>query len=553
MSELALFHHLHDYLAHHARTRGSQEAVVCGGTRLTYAELLARVHACASGLIAAGIQPGDRVATLCGMRSEYLIVFLATSMVGGVWMGLNPRYSLRELKHIIADGKPKLLFAAPRFAERDLKDEIVGLVADASGLERIIIFDGAAIEGDKFVSFAAFTAACCEPRELQRRSDARLGRDPVLLIYTSGTTGKPKGALLTHEGLIARALTQNRVWPCDPIRVVNHLPINHIGGVGFISIYCLIGGGTQFLDEKFEPGQFIARLTSDQITIWVSMPTIVLMVLDHPDFTPDRHPGLQWVVWSGAALPSSAIRTLRSIGCCLGSSYGLTESSGSVCYAESSLDDETLSRTIGRAVPAGEVRLADAEGNPVTPGLAGEIQLRPEWAMKGYLGREDASRDALTEDGFVRTGDIGREDENGCIELVGRLREMFKSGGYNIYPREIEIAIELHPLVASCAVVPMPDPLYQEVGLAFVQPTLQGQLDSAELRSWCAVRLANYKIPKQFRMVDQLPVLSIGKVDRHALRALAASSSYSNAAPETTLAAMAPDSKRATSVTRTAS
>lgn len=518
MPELVLLHHVHDYLVHQAHVRGSSEAVVCGDVRLTYAELLVRVRACAAGLIAAGIKPGDRVATLCGMRSEYLIVFLATSMVGGVWMGLNPRYSLDELEHIVADGRPKLLFAVTQFAKRDLAIQLRGLAASIASLERIVLLDHDASEDEKFISFSAFVGASRDPGELERRSDARSGRDPVLLIYTSGTTGKPKGALLTHEGLIARALTQNRVWPCDPIRVVNHLPINHIGGVGFISIYCLVGGGTQFLDERFEAGNFIARLAADRITIWISMPTIVLMVLAHRDFTLARCADLQWAVWSGAALPVSAIRTLRSIGCRLGSSYGLTESSGSVCYAESTLDDETLSRTIGRAVPAGEVRLMGTDGNPVASGAAGEIQLRPEWAMLGYLGRDDASRDALSSDGFVRTGDIGREDENGCIELVGRMKEMFKSGGYNVYPREIELTIESHPQVAACAVVPLSDPLYQEVGVAFVQPAPHGLLDPAELRSWCAARLANYKVPKQFRVVDRLPVLSIGKVDRRALR-----------------------------------
>jgi acyl-CoA synthetase (AMP-forming)/AMP-acid ligase II len=551
MSDLPLLHHIHDYLEYYARTRGSHEAVVCGDLRLTYAELLARVRACAGGLIAAGIQPGDRVASLCGMRFEYLVVFLATSMVGGVWMGLNPRYSLHELEHIVADGKPKLLFAVSRFAERDLTGDISALAANASELEQIVLLDDGTIEDQAFVSFAAFMRAGCEPGELRRRSDARFGRDPVLLIYTSGTTGRPKGALLSHEGLIARALTQNRTWPCEPIRVVNHLPINHIGGVGFISIYCLVGGGTQFLDERFEAGRFITRLAADRITIWIGMPTIVLMVLGHRDFAPARCADLQWVVWSGAALPASAIKTLRSIGCGLGSSYGLTESSGSVCYAESSLDDETLSRTIGRPVPAGEVRLADAEGNPVAPGLPGEIQLRPEWAMKEYLGRKDASRDALTKDGFVRTGDIGREDEQGCIELVGRLKEMFKSGGYNIYPREIETTIELHPQVAVSAVVPISDPLYQEVGIAFVQPTAHGRLDPAELRSWCAARLANYKVPKQFRVVDQLPVLSIGKIDRQALRALAATAANPKTIAETELAAAAPASPNAASSART--
>lgn len=517
MSDLPLLHHVHDYLLYHAESRGSQEAVIDGGRRLTYAALLARVRDCAAGLIAAGIQPGDRVAMLCGAQLEFLVVFLATSMVGGVWMGLNPRYRRDELEHIIADGKPRLLFAATRFAEMDLTPDIRALAAKAE-LERVVILDNDPVEDDVFVSFTAFTSVSYHTESLERRSHARSGRDPVLLVYTSGTTGKPKGALLAHEGLIARALNQNRMWPCDPIRVLNFLPINHIGGVGFISIYCLVGGGTQFLEAKFDARRFIAHLGDDRLTMWISVPTIVLMVLGHPDFSPARYRDLQWAVWSGGALPVSAIRSLRAIGCGLGSSYGLTESSGSVCYASSDLDDETLGRTIGRPVPPGEVRLADAHGQPVGTGTAGEIQLRPEWAMKGYLGLEDASREVLTEDGFIRTGDIGLADESGCIELVGRLKEMFKSGGYNVYPREVEMAVERHPRVAACAVVPVPHALYQEVGVAFVQPVDQAPLNLTELRDWCAQHLANYKVPKQFRLVNQLPTLSIGKIDRQALR-----------------------------------
>lgn len=520
MADVPLLHHVHDYLVHYARARGEEEAVVCGDERLTYTELLRRVRACAAALGAAGIRPGDRVATLCDMQLEYLILFLATSMVGAVWMGLNPRYRAQELEHILVDAGPRILFTLTRVPARDLAGDVRGLVAKATTIERVVALD-ADESGSGFETFPAFLASGSDLDAVELRAMARSGRDPVLLVYTSGTTGRSKGALLTHEGLIARAMTQNRMWPCAPIRVINYLPINHIGGVGFISLYCLVAGGTQFLNERFDPDQFLAQMQRERITIWIGLPTIFLMALERLAVTDMRVPDLQWVISSGAALPTSAIGTLRALEARIGTSYGLTESSGSVCYAPLDVDDDTLSRSIGRPVPDGEVRLADANGVPVERGAPGEIQVRPEWAMSGYLNRPDANRDVRTADGYVRTGDLGRQDENGCIELIGRLKEMFKSGGYNVYPREVEQAIEEHPDVAACAVVPIAHPLFQEVGVAFVQPAPDRAPQASTLREWCAARLANYKVPKQFRLVDQLPVLNIGKVDRVALRKLA--------------------------------
>jgi acyl-CoA synthetase (AMP-forming)/AMP-acid ligase II len=524
MPDLPCLHHIHDYLFYHAERQPGERALVCGGETTTYQELADRVQACAAALVTAGVRPGDRVAALCLMQTEFLVTFLATSMVGGIWMGLNPRYQARELDHILRDAQPVLLFTVTRPGGHDLAPELLELFAEIPGLDNVITLDepGAARFGratfSQFVATGDGPAAC---REAKERAAMRTARDPVLLVYTSGTTGRPKGALLTHEGLIGRAMTQARIWPCDPIRILNFLSINHIGGVGFISFYCLVGGGTQFLLPRFHPAEVATLLRSERITIWIGLPTIFLMVLEQPAFDPTNLPDLQWAVWSGAAMPLGSVKTLRAIGCRIGSSYGLTESSGSVCYASDDLSDEVLADSIGQPMPAGEARLADPAGRPVPRGEPGEIQVRPEWTMKGYLNLERESIEARTGDGFVRTGDIGVEDAAGNIKLVGRTKEMFKSGGYNVYPREVELAIEQHPQIAICAVVPVADPRYQEVGVAFVQCHGKTSLSAQDLRAWCAGRLANYKVPKQFHILDRLPMLSIAKVDRRALQTLA--------------------------------
>lgn len=522
MSDIPTLHRLHDYLRFYAERRGLHLAIRWAEGELNYASLLKVVEDCARAMIAAGVMHGDRVAVIGPARSEYWITFLATAMIGGVWVGINPRYRAPEILHVLTDAAPTLLFHIRRFEDDDLSALVDGLAEQIPSIRRRVTIGTATGEVNGFESFLD-TAFETTAETLRMRIDSTFADHPALLVYTSGTTGKPKGALLSHRGLVGRALVQNAMWPCDEIRTVNFLPINHIGCVGFISIYTLVGGGTQVLMERFRPEIFLHLVKREEITVWISLPTIILMVLESAAYEWGKLAPLRWIIWSGAALPRGLIAELRKCGSRLGASYGLTETTGSVSYLPADADDALLSRSIGRPVPPGEVRLADAEGLPVAPSTVGEVQVRPEWTMTGYHRLEAASREVRTPDGWLRTGDLGRADESGCIELVGRLKEMFKSGGYNVYPREVELAIESHPTVSLCAVVPIPDVRFQEVGVAYVQPKPGTSPSSIDILTWCRAHLANFKVPKHVRFLEQIPTLGVGKIDRQALRARAAS------------------------------
>jgi fatty-acyl-CoA synthase len=347
--------------------------------------------------------------------------------------------------------------------------------------------------------------------------------DAAMLVYTSGTTGRPKGAMLPHRGLVKCSEIQSRIWTADPLRILNNFPINHVGCVGDICCYVLVSGGTIIFMEQFEPKKILKTIEQERITAYGQIPAMFAMTLE----TGGRADGqtgsnadlssVQLIIWSGAAASRELILRLREICPRMSSSYGLTESVGSVTYVRDTEDLEILADTIGWPHPAFEFRLATPEGVPVPVGEPGEIQVRGDFIMLGYWNRPEATREAIDEQGWLHTGDLAVERPDGAIKLIGRLKEMFKSGGYNVYPREIEIALESHPAVRLAAVISVPDPLYVEVGHAFV--AADGVTDD-DLREHCRTRLANYKVPKRFTIASDLPLLPIGKIDKRALRAL---------------------------------
>ena len=489
--------------------------------RRTYGQVARDTRACAASLLKLGVRPGQCVAMLTTPRPEFLTVFLALSRIGATWIGLNPSYRQAELMHVVSDSEPTLLISLATHGPRDLGEEIVALAADTPTIRHVVAIDGPLPDAIPFAELLAEPSAATAA-ELDRTASSVNPDDTAVVIYTSGTTGNPKGAMISHRAFAVGCWLQAQRHYHDHPRTIANLPVDHVGGLmDQVGETLAMGGSIHFM-ERFSPQETLELLQTRRITMCGQIPTMFHMVVSLPEFDRADFSSLRRVGWGGAPMSRALVRRLRATGAQLGTVYGLTESCVAVAYNDDDADDATLAETVGRPDPRLELRIVDDDGREVEAGMPGEIQVRNPCLMSGYLHLPAETREAFTSDGFLRTGDIGVLRPDGNLKLVGRTKDMFKSGGYNVYPREIELVLESHPLVGMAAVISVSDPVYHEVGHAFVTAPDHVQPNSEDLQRWCRERLANYKVPKRIIIRDDLPLLPIGKVDKRALAAATA-------------------------------
>lgn len=523
---------LPEYVEHWARVTPEAVAFVDTGIAVSYRELRARMDEFAAALTCNGIGAGDRVAMLTNPRAEYWVCLLGSLRVGATWVGLNPRYQLDELLHVVGDSRPALLVGMPRSGERNLVPVLERLAEHVSAAGPVILKDAGLRGWDAFVATGA-DAISPEPRQ---------GLDPdtgALIVYTSGSTGRPKGAVLSNRALCASFRIQARHNAVESMRVVVNLPINHIGGVGDLCCTALVQGGTLLFQEQFNPEAIFDAIEGQGANTLMQVPSMLKILTSSPRWATADLSALQFIGWGGGALPIDTIVALRASGARLGTTYGMTEITGSVSYSQPSATDEALATTVGHPIEQIDLRLINEQDEPVGHGQEGEVAVRHPGMFVAYFGNPEATASAFTTDGYFRTGDVAVQLDNGALRLVGRRKEMYKSGGYNVYPREIELVLEECPGVAMAAVVPAPHELFGEVGVAFFEIDPAHPIDPDDLDRWCRARLANYKIPKQFHALEALPLLPIGKIDKLTLTRLAApadgSPDTSTEMPKTTL------------------
>lgn len=493
-------------------------AAVFGERPLSYAQLAVEVARCARGLLAYGIRRGDRIAMLATPRPEYLILFLACARIGALWLGLNPEHRLAEHRRILADAEPRLLFGFPRLRGRDRRADLAALRAEAACIQELVVFGNAEGFGTTYEAFAD-RGDGLPAGTYESAVDAVQPDDVALIVYTSGSTGEPKGAMITHRNLVHCARLQDRLFPVAPLTVLCNLPVSHVASTSDIVSHALVGGGTIVFQERFDPAEALALIERERITCLLQIPTMLQRLLALPDRPRYDSSSLRLIFFLGAPMPADQIAALGELGATIITGWGLTEASCSVTYTAPGDDLAVLAETAGRPAPGYEIRILGVEGKPAGPGEAGEVLVRGACVMAGYFRRPEASAATIDSEGWLHSGDLGRLDEVGRLRLMGRIKEMFKSGGYNIYPREIERVLEDHPSVALAAVVPVPDALYHETGCAFLLPKPGRSLAAEELIAHCRAQLANYKIPKRFVIREALPLLPIGKLDKAALRA----------------------------------
>ena len=509
-----------DYLYQHARTTPAQEAVGIGDNMQSYADLRESVEKCARALLALGIRKGDRVATLSPPHPDYLIILLATTAVGGIWLGLNPRYTRTELEHVITDSEPSVIFTRNRIGNRQYHDELHHICESVQSFKRLMVLDSDLLRpSDCSYSNFLLNGNNAGVADLADAQNDVTSMDAAFLVYTSGTTGKPKGAVLHHYGAIRHAHVQMSLRSKGAVSMINPYPINHIAGIIACSVYCLVAGGTGHYLEKYEPEAVLRTIAEKRISVWGGVPVMLQQVLDHPDFPATDLSSIREISCSGGTASKPLLeRLVREICPAITTMYALTEAAGAATAIPSTDDIDLLAESVGKPLNDCEFRLVGEHGRVVRKGEPGEILIRGPFIMKEYWRLPEATGQAIDSEGWLHTKDVGVERDDGNIVLVGRLSDMYKSGGYNVYPKEVEQVLEAHPAVNLVCVVGAPDQVYGEVGYAFVTLAPGQSADDQSLLDHCRQYLANYKIPKHVAIETSLPLLPNNKPDKRKLK-----------------------------------
>ncbi|WP_328476718.1 long-chain fatty acid--CoA ligase [Streptomyces sp. NBC_00377] len=482
---------LAQFLVETAQRRPGSPALRLGEQVISYAELDDRSARAAALLRAEGVRPGDRVALMLPNVPEFVVLYYGILRAGGIVVPMNPLLKTRESAYHLDDSGAVLLFEWHR--------------APGEGAQ------GAAAAGVRHLSVepAAFAALLAGHRPLTEVTGS--GADDVaVLLYTSGTTGRPKGATLTHAGLRhnteVNAVHVQRITPQDV--VVGCLPLFHIFGQICTMSAAVRAGASLTLIPRFEPQAVLDAVVRDRATVFEGVPTMYAALLQHPSQV--DLPTLRLCISGGASLPVEVLHGFeRRFGCAVLEGFGMSETSPVVTFNHP--DRPRKAGSIGTPIRDVEVRLLDAKGHEVAPGEIGELVVRGPNVMKGYWNRPEETAAAVP-DGWLRTGDLARQDEDGYLYIVDRKKDMIIRGGYNVYPREMEEVLHEHPAVALAAVVGVPHTrLGEEIAAAVVlRPGARATPD--ELREFVKSRVAAYKYPREVWLVDTLPTGPSGKI-----------------------------------------
>jgi acyl-CoA synthetase (AMP-forming)/AMP-acid ligase II len=492
---------------------GERAAVVDGDTTLTYAELLEQARTFGAALIAAGVETGDRVAIWAPNGFRWIVGVLGLWQAGAVLVPVNTRFKGAEAADILGRSRACALVTVTDF----LGTDYTALLRDVElpDLRTTVLAEAAA--WDEFLA----GATRARRDEVERRADAIGPDSPADILFTSGTTGHPKGVVQSH----ARTLCVATDWAAmtglatgDRYLMVN--PYFHMFGLKAGILACVAAGATMLPEPVFDVDRVLGRIAAERVTFLPGAPTLYQSILDHPDRARHDLTSLKVAVTGAADIPVELIRRVRDElpFSTVITGYGLTEA-GTASATAPDDDFETIATTVGRPRPGFELRIADDKGIDVVGGEPGEILLRGPSVMASYLDDPAATAEALSDDGWLRTGDLGVVGDDGCLRIVGRAKDMFIVGGFNAYPAEIENALLRHPDIHQAAVIGVADRRLGEVGMAFVVLRPGATTTGPDIVDWSRGKMANFKVPRTVEILEALPVNATGKVVKDDLRA----------------------------------
>ena len=496
-----------------------ERTAVAGDTeRLTYGELRDLTQRVARSLIAAGVSPGDRVALWAPNSVRWVALSFGVYTAGAALVPLNTRFRSTEAAYVARASGARVLLTVRDFLDQDF----VATAAswdDVPALERVIDIGepmwGSWLEGGDVVPTTAV--------EDRVRS---LGSSSVSdIIFTSGTTGAPKGAVLTHGASVRtyEAWSESVGLRADDRYLVVY-PFFHTAGLKSGILACVLKGAEIHPFAVFDVDAVMDHVARHRITMLPGPPTVFQSILDHPRFSEFDLSSLRLSVTGAAVVPVEVVRRMRDDLRfeTVVTGYGLTETTGTVSMCRHDDPPEIVATTVGRPLPGVEVKVVDDDGHEKACGEPGEILVRGFNVMKEYFNDPESTRQAIDSDGWLRTGDIGFVGADGNIRITDRKKDMYISGGFNVYPAEVEGLILRHPTVAQVAVIGVPDQRLGEVGQAVVVPRSGSRWDEEGFLRWCRDNMANYKVPRSVRVVDALPLNPSGKVMKFKLREEAA-------------------------------
>ena len=499
---------LGEMIARNARLHPDNPFLAYEGREWTHAAAYGRAMRLSAALAGAGCGRQDRVSILAMNCPKYLEVFAANWIAGYVTATVNFRLAPPELRQILLDSAPKVLFFEAQYA-----DTIAAFRADLASVERYVCIGDAPEWATPYEDFLATGSP--EGPPTRSRAD-----DIATLMYTSGTTGRPKGALRTHACELASALGMMTLMDVRPRgRMLEVMPFFHAGAQSSAAAQ-MRRGGTIHLHRGFDPLAVLQAIERDRLTHLHFVPTMVQALIDHPDFDRFDVSSVETILYAAAPMPVPVLRrALAKFGPVFVGSWGMTEGGGTFLPKHAhDPDAPRLLASIGQMQQYGEMRIVDDTGNDCAIEQPGEITIKSDHQFSGYWNMPEATAEAVT-DGWLKTGDMGYFDCCYNVFLVDRRKDMIISGGENIYSVEVENALADHPAIAGVAVIGVPDDRWGEAVCAVVVLRAGATADAGELIAHAATRIASYKKPRRVEFVDALPMMATGKIDKKALRA----------------------------------
>ncbi len=490
------------------------------GLRYTYAAFRDQVDLVARGLLDLGMEMGDRIGVWSPNYAEWTIVQYATAKIGVILVNINPAYRLHELAYALNQSGCRLLFAAPSFKTSDYRAMVEQIRPEVAGLERAIFFFSA--EWDALVS-----AGQGVPMDrLRSRSDGLQFDDAINIQYTSGTTGFPKGATLSHHNILNNGyFVGEGSQYTEHDRICVPVPLYHCFGMVIGNLAATTHGACVVYPEAaFDPGATLRALEAERCTSLLGVPTMFIAQLQHPDFASTNFESLRTGMMAGSPCPVEVMKQVTAHMHLpeVGIGYGMTETSP---VSTQTATDDTLDRrtgTVGQVMPHVEVKIVDPEtGKVVARNVSGEFCTRGYSVMIGYWNDPVKTAEAIDPAAWMHTGDLAVMDEDGYLNIVGRIKDMIIRGGENVYPREIEEFLYAHPAIADVQIIGVPDVKYGEEIMAWVKLADNidpASVDAETIREFCRGKIAHYKIPRYVKFATEFPMTVTGKIRKMEMR-----------------------------------